>query len=201
MNILLLLLFSYLLGAVPIGLWVGKAARGVDVREHGSGNIGASNVWRTLGPVLGSLVFLLDVGKGAIPTLAAHHVPHFPIWLPVMAGLAAVIGHNFSVFLGGKGGKGVATTLGVALGLSWQAALIGFAVWGVCLFLTRYISVSSVVGVPVGAFLTYWWNGRAWPYGLFALAVTGFVVYRHRANFVRLRAGTEPKVGRKKVSV
>lgn len=197
MNILLLLLFAYVFGALPIGLMVGKAVRGIDVREFGSGNIGASNVWRTLGPTWGVIVFLLDVGKGVLPTLLARHVGHGPVWLPVAAGVAAVMGHNFSPFLGFKGGKGVATTLGVALGLSWEAALIGFAVWGVCLAVTRYISVSSVVGVPVGAFLTWWLNGRQWPYGVFALAVSGFVVYKHRANFARLAAGTEPKVGKK----
>lgn len=192
-----LLLFAYLLGALPIGLVVGKVVKGIDVREHGSGNIGASNVWRTLGRTWGIVVFTLDVGKGLVPTLMAHHAAHAPLWLPVAAGICAVMGHNFSPFLGFKGGKGVATTLGVALGLSWQAALIGFAVWAVCLYVTRYISLSSVVSTPVGAGLTWWLNGRQWPYGLFAIAVTGFVIYKHRANFARIAAGTEPKVGKR----
>jgi len=196
-TLLAFLLGAYVFGALPIGLAVGKVVRGIDVREFGSGNIGASNVWRTLGPAWGIVVFALDVCKGLIPTLLAHHLAHAPAWLPVAAGVAAVLGHNFSPFLRFQGGKGVATTLGVAFGLSWMAALIGFAVWGLCLALTRYISLSSVVGVPVGAFFTWWLNGRQWPYGAFALAVSVFVVVKHRANFARLRAGTEPKVGRK----
>lgn len=197
MSFALLLLIAYFIGSLPIGLAVGKLVRGIDVRDFGSGNIGASNVWRTLGPVWGIVVFVLDVCKGLGPTLLARHAPHAPSWLPVAAGVAAVLGHNFSPFLRFKGGKGVATTLGVAFGLSWEAALIGFAVWGLCLAVTRYISVASIVGVPVGAFFTWWLNERQWPYGLFAVAVSVFVVVKHRANFARLRAGTEPKVGRK----
>lgn len=197
MNSALLLLIAYLIGSLPIGLYVGKLARGIDIRDFGSGNIGASNVWRTLGPAWGIVVFALDVGKGLGPTMLARHGLHAPGWLPVAAGVAAVLGHNFSPFLGFKGGKGVATTLGVAFGLSLPAALIGFAVWGACLAVTRYISLSSVIGVPTGAFFTWWLNGRQWPYGLFAVAVSVFVVVKHRANFARLQAGTEPKVGRK----
>ena len=128
-----LLVFAYLLGSLPIGLIVGKAVRGIDVREHGSGNIGATNVWRTLGPVWGSLVFALDVGKGLAPVLLAQRNAAHIAWLPVAAGLAAILGHNFSVFLKFKGGKGVATTLGVAFGLSWVAGLVGFGVWLVVL--------------------------------------------------------------------
>ena len=194
----LVLLTAYLVGSLPIGLYVGKLVRGIDIRDFGSGNIGASNAWRTLGRVWGVVVFALDVCKGLGPTLlAARHASHAPGWLPVAAGVCTVLGHNFSPFLRFKGGKGVATTLGVAFGLSWAAALIGFAVWGLCLVLTRYISLSSVVGVPVGAFFTWWLNGRQWPYGLFAIAVSAFVILKHRANFARLRLGTEPKVGRK----
>ncbi len=198
MALTLLLLCAYVLGAVPVGLIVAKLVRGIDIREHGSGNTGASNVWRTLGPGWGGLTFALDASKGLAPVLLARHEAHHPLWLPVAAGLLAVIGHNSSVFLGGKGGKGVATSLGVALGLSWQAALIAFAVWGLVLFVTRTISVASLVGVPVGALALWGFNGWNWPCGLFALLATVFVFVRHRANIGRLRAGTEPKVGRKK---
>jgi len=154
----LILLIAYFVGSLPIGLAVGKLVRGIDVRDFGSGNIGASNVWRTLGPVWGIVVFALDVCKGLGPTLLARHQPHAPGWLPVAAGVAAVLGHNFSPFLRFKGGKGVATTLGVAFGLSWAAALVGFAVWGICLAVTRYISVASVVGVPA-----QWAAVAVWP--------------------------------------
>ena len=193
-----LLVFAYLLGSLPIGLIVGKVVKGIDVREHGSGNIGASNVWRTLGPVWGGLVFALDVGKGLAPVLLAQRDPAHHAWLPVAAGLAAIIGHNFSVFLRFKGGKGVATTLGVAFGLSWVAALVAFGVWLTVLALTRYISVSSLIATPIGALCLWQQNHWLWPYGLFALLATVFVVVKHRANIGRIRAGMEPKVGQKK---
>ena len=198
MSPLLLLIFAYLLGSLPIGLIVGKAVRGIDVREFGSGNIGASNVWRTLGPAWGSLVFALDVGKGLTPVLLARPLAAHAAWLPVAAGMAAILGHNFSVFLKFKGGKGVATTLGVAFGLSWLAGLIAFGVWLAVLGVTRYISVSSLAGTVVGTFCLWWLNDRRLPYGLFSLLATVFVFVKHRANVARIRAGTEPKVGGKK---
>jgi glycerol-3-phosphate acyltransferase PlsY len=198
MTILIILLSSYLLGAIPAGLIVGRLVKGIDIREHGSRNIGATNVWRILGPAWGTLTFVLDTVKGLAPVLLARHLAGHPIWLPVAAGLMAVIGHNASVFLKFKGGKGVATTLGVAFGLSWQAALLAFAVWGLVLLLTRYISVASLVATPVGALTLWGFNQWNWAYGLFALLVTVFVFVKHRANIRRLRTGIEPKVGRKK---
>ena len=129
--------------------------------------------------------------------LALRDTAH-PAWLPVAAGLAAIIGHNFSVFLKFKGGKGVATTLGVAFGLSWVAGLVAFGVWLIVLALTRYISVSSLVATPLGALCLWQQHAWLWPYGLFALLATVFVVVKHRTNLARIRAGTEPKVGQKK---
>lgn len=193
MSVLLLLILAYLLGSLPIGLIVGKAVRGIDVREHGSGNIGASNVWRLLGPAWGSVVFVLDVGKGLLPVVLARPLAPAHSWLAVAAGLAAILGHNFSVFLGGKGGKGVATTLGVAFGLSWVAALAGFGVWLIVLGLTRYISVASLVGTSVGAFCLWWRTDWSVACGLFGLLAAAFVIVKHRANVARLKAGTEPK--------
>jgi len=198
MSALLLLVFAYLLGSLPIGLIVGKAVKGIDVREHGSGNIGASNVGRVLGPVWFSVVFALDVGKGLLPVLLVHRLGVSLAWLPVAVGMAAILGHNFSVFLGGKGGKGVATSLGVAFGLSWLAGLIGFGTWLAVLGLTRYISVASLVGTAVGAFCIWWLNDKRLPYGCFSLLATVFVFVKHRANMARIRAGTEPKVRFKK---
>ena len=197
MTFALWLLGAYLLGALPIGLYVGKIARGVDVRDLGSGNTGATNVWRTLGPGLGLLVFILDVAKGIVPVLLAKYYAPLSGWGGVLAGFAAIIGHNVSPFLKFKGGKGVATTLGVGFGLSWQAALIGFAVWGVCLALTRYVSVASIVGTVVGAVSLWLLNHQQIPSGLFALIAAVFVIVKHRPNITRLRAGTEPKVGKK----
>lgn len=195
---LLLLLMAYLLGAFPAGLLVGKMVKGIDVRDYGSGNIGASNVWRTMGPLWGIGVFLFDFCKGYIPTLLTSrmHAPaHDSVspWLVVGVGLAAILGHNFSPFLRFKGGKGVATSLGVVYGLSPEAAVLGFVVWGVCLAVTKYISVSSMVAAVVTS-LALVSVHRDLPHALFAVLVTLFVVVKHRANVARVKAGTEPKV-------
>ncbi len=196
---LLLLLLAYLFGSLPIGLLVGRMVKGIDVRDYGSGNIGASNVWRTMGPLWGTAVFLFDFCKGYFPTLLTArlhaHLPETSPWMPVAVGLAAILGHNFSPFLRFKGGKGVATSLGVVFGLSPVAASIGFAVWGVCLFWTRYISVSSMIAAVVtsGILIALFPD---LPHVVFAALVALFVVVKHRPNIARLRAGTEPKVKR-----
>ena len=190
---LVFVLVSYLFGALPIGLLVGRMVKGIDVRDYGSGNIGASNVWRTLGPVWGIAVFVFDFCKGYFPAHLAGRVPHEDAWLPVAVGLAAILGHNFSPFLRFKGGKGVATSLGVVYGLSPPAALLGFAVWGLCLAVTRYISVSSMIAAVVTSVILGVRHPDP-PHLLFALLVALFVLVKHRSNVARLRAGTEPKV-------
>lgn len=194
---LLLLLSAYLLGSLPIGLLVGRMVKNIDVRDHGSGNIGASNVWRTMGPLWGTAVFLFDFCKGYLPTVMTvqmhDHQPSLSPWMPVAVGLAAILGHNFSPFLRFKGGKGVATSLGVVFGLAWGAALIGFAVWGVCLAVTRYISVSSMIAALVTSVILIAFFHDL-PHTLFAVLVAAFVVLKHRPNLARLKAGTEPKI-------
>ena len=194
---LVFVLVAYLFGALPIGLLIGRMVKGIDVRDYGSGNIGASNVWRTMGPFWGVAVFLFDFCKGYFPTYFAGRMHEVSPWLPVGVGLAAILGHNFSPFLKFKGGKGVATSLGVVYGLSPLAAVVGFAVWGLCLLLTRYISVSSMVGAVVTSAILIFFNHDL-PHVLFALLVTLFVIVKHRSNMARLKAGTEPKVGKPK---
>lgn len=196
---LVFVLVSYLFGALPIGLLVGRMVKGIDVRDYGSGNIGASNVWRTMGPLWGIAVFLFDFCKGFFPTHLAGRVPDAGHWLPILVGLAAILGHNFSPFLKFKGGKGVATSLGVVYGLSPPAAAVGFAVWGLCLLITRYISVSSMIAALVTSAVLIGLN-RDLPHVLFALLVAFFVIVKHRSNMSRLKAGTEPKVGRPKAA-
>ena len=194
MRLLTLVITAYIVGSLPIGLYVGKLVRGIDVREFGSGNIGASNVWRTLGPKWGILVFLMDVLKGVLPVCCARYAPEYGGWAPVLTGFASILGHNASPFLKFKGGKGVATSLGVAIGLSWQAGLIAFGSWFLVLLITRYISVASLVGVPVGSFLIWWFNGQKLPYLLFGLLASVFVFVKHKANLKRLSDKTEPQV-------
>jgi glycerol-3-phosphate acyltransferase PlsY len=211
----LLVPVAYLLGSVPFGLIVGKS-RGVDPRTSGSGNIGATNVGRLLGRKFFALVFTLDLLKGLLPMLAAAYVlraaggsdggGHEPdrrtyaLWLAV--GAAAIAGHMFSVFLGFKGGKGVATSTGVLLGL-WPyftvPGLIGAGVWVVAFKLWRYVSLASIAGsaafpvayVSIG--LARGWDvfGAQAPLLVFAVAMAGLIVFKHRTNIARLRAGTE----------
>lgn len=214
------ILAAYLVGSVPFGLLIGLA-RGVDIREHGSRNIGATNVARVLGRRWGFLCFALDVLKGAAPVAIAGGLTgaiwRDPLgaaeaWLWIAVAVAAVVGHMHSVFLRFRGGKGVATGLGALLGmwgvLTWPA-LIALAVWLVVLRWTRYVSVSSCVAaatIPLsvavlgiaaahGGLST----GEAvldrWPFLVLTTALAGLVIWKHRANFARLRAGTEPKVG------
>lgn len=190
----ILFLLSYLVGSIPFGLMLGKLFCHVDLREHGSGNIGASNAFRVLGWKVGLPVFALDLAKGLAPVLAGRYWLAGQPWAVVGAGIFAILGHNFSPFLGFKGGKGVATSLGVALGLSWQAAIAGFAAWVVVLAITGFISVASLVGTPLGAVLIWRLNGESLPYALFAVVATLFVVVKHIPNMRRLVIGKEAAV-------
>lgn len=193
------LMVSYLCGALPWGLWLGRLLRGVDVRRMGSGNLGATNVYRSLGPGIGITTLVLDMAKGALPvvllpgTALAADFPGGPAMVPIACGLAAVVGHMFTVFAGFRGGKGVATTAGVLLALSPPA----FGVFAV-LFLgtvavTRWISLGSMLG-SVGFAVTLAWlspGGVRSPAALFGIAVAVLVIVRHRDNIGRLIRGEE----------
>ncbi|MDQ6438148.1 glycerol-3-phosphate 1-O-acyltransferase PlsY [Mesorhizobium sp. LHD-90] len=184
--------FGYLLGSIPFGLLITQSAGLGDVRKIGSGNIGATNVLRTGNKGLAALTLLLDLLKGTAAALVAgHFVPE----LGLAAGFAAFIGHIFPVWLGFKGGKGVATYLGVLLGLAWQAALIFAVAWLAVAFLLRYSSVASLTAtfaVPVFLHLT----GRTDLAILFAV-MSAIVWLKHHANISRLLAGTETRIGSK----
>jgi acyl phosphate:glycerol-3-phosphate acyltransferase len=182
----------YLAGSLPFGYWVVRAARGVDIRKLGSGNVGATNVWRVYGPKLGFTVALLNVAKGFAPALAATLVVgHLA---GALAGAAAMLGHWRPIFLGfAKGGKMVATCGGAFLGLAPLVGLVGAVVWLVVFALTRYASVSSIVAavsLPVAAVLL----GEPWPVLVFSIAAALGVLLLHRGNLARLRAGTETRV-------
>lgn len=199
MSYTVLLILSYLLGAVPFGLIIGKAWRGVDIRRFGSGNIGATNVYRTLGPGPGILVFLADVAKGLIPVLAAKHLASETAWLGVAAGMSAILGHTLSIFLKLRGGKGVATSLGVGVGLVPVIALVAFGLWVLVFCVTRYVSVASVlacIAVPV----LMWMTGSPLEYRVFGAVVAIYVTVKHRGNIVRLIHGTENRFGKKSPS-
>jgi acyl phosphate:glycerol-3-phosphate acyltransferase len=200
---------AYVLGSVPFGLIVGRS-RGVDPRAAGSGNIGATNVGRLLGKKFFALVFVLDLLKGLVPVVLAglllRNEPEtwhkYVLWLA--AGFAAILGHLFSVFLRFKGGKGVATSAGVILGVyPWYTypGLVAALAWVVLFKLTRYVSLASMLAAAtftlvyaVTAVALHRLPGQ-WPLLAFAVLVTGLIVYKHRGNIARLRAGTEFRYG------
>lgn len=194
MTHVLFFLGAYLLGSIPVGYLVGKA-RGVDLREVGSGNIGATNTLRTLGKGPGYFVFACDVLKGVIPAVLAKKFFASNDW-GFWVGIAAVFGHALSPFLGFKGGKGIATGLGVLLGSVTLVGLSSFGLFLLIMSLCMIVSLSSVVAalaLPVWGFLYH-----ESPMMIGALALMGvYLVSRHKSNFERLRAGTEPRFGQK----
>jgi acyl phosphate:glycerol-3-phosphate acyltransferase len=195
--VVLLCVTAFLLGAIPFGFLMGRL-KGIDIREHGSKNIGATNVLRLLGKGPAAVVFLLDALKGFLPVFAAMLViPHPSDEVRVAVGISAVLGHIYSPYVRFRGGKGVATALGVLLGLNWIVAGIAFVVFFATVCLTRYVSLGSILGALVQGVL-FWvlpHQGPALP--LFGTVVGTFVIIRHRANIARLRAGTESKWGQK----
>jgi len=188
---------AYLVGSVPTGLLVGRLTRGVDVREYGSGNIGAANALRTLGTGAFVAVFALDLLKGLVPVLLAGQIAPDP-WLRVAAGLGAVGGHNWSLFLKGAGGRGVSTGIGGLYGMTWAAALLVTAVTVAVMVRSRYISLGSVVGAAFAMplMVVAVWGGYTAPeYLAYALPAAAAIIVQHRGNIERLRAGTERRAG------
>ena len=177
-----------MLGATPTSYIAGKVGRGIDLREHGSKNLGATNVYRILGWKYAIPVALIDIAKGAIPVLflpAWVGDGEYP-WLPVARGGAAVLGHMFSPYVSFKGGKGVATAAGMFLALAPAAVLLAIPVWGLCLWLTGYVSLSSIIAVlsvplSVGSPYVFWAS----------VALVVLIIFAHRRNIARLIAGTE----------
>jgi glycerol-3-phosphate acyltransferase PlsY len=214
-----LIVGAYLIGGIPFGLLVGLL-RGVDVRTAGSRNIGATNVGRLVGRPFGVAVFVMDVLKGLIPTFVAGAILTGRsgdvglagaaldlCWLAV--GAACVLGHNYPVYLAFHGGKGVATSLGVALGIYpdlTYPALLAFGIWIVVAAATRYVSLASMsagVAFPIAFVVTATFRGRRvtgehWPLLVFTLLLAILVLVRHRSNMKRLLAGTEAKIGQAK---
>ncbi len=184
---------AYLIGSVPSGLVLSKLFGKQDPRDHGSGNIGATNVSRTGGRLLGALTMLSDILKGLVPVALAIIAGLSEEWIAAIA-LAVFLGHLFPLYLKFKGGKGVATMLGVML--PWQpiAALAGFGVWALLLRLSHYVSLSSIVA-GLALPLLIWWTGGSMPCLLVSIAFASLVTVKHAANIRRLVDGTEPMTG------
>ncbi len=192
------LVAAYVIGSTPFAYFAGRLLRGIDLRQHGSGNLGATNVYRTLGAPAAIIVLLLDAAKGALPVLA------FPAltgaagsWWPAVFGMAAILGHvrpYAGVFKGG--GKGVATASGVFAALAPVPFAASFATFVVVVSLTRYVSLGSMLGAAALALTVVVRDGIGSPLGAVALALAAFVVWTHRANIGRLRRGEESRLGR-----
>ena len=192
---LLLLALGYLLGSMPNGYLAGRWLKGIDLRQCGSGSTGATNVLRSVGKGPALVVFLLDVGKGSLAVLLAKSFG-LNDWVQVLAGLAALAGHIWPVWLGWKGGKAVATGLGMFLGLAWPVGLACFGLFMAVISLSRIVSLSSVIaaiGLPVLMVI----SGSSSAYVVVSLVASVLVLWRHRSNIERLITGTEPRIGAK----
>jgi len=200
---ILVAVVSYLLGSIPSGFLVAKA-RGIDIRSVGSGNIGATNVLRILGKPAGIFVMLADALKGALAVLIAVRVigPWFSgmtgnqanEWYGVCAGVAAILGHNFTCWLSFKGGKGIATSAGVLVALVPWSLVIILAVWIVTIALTRFVSLASVLASATLPFAA-WMTGESLTMILITGGLAVLAIYKHRTNIKRLLSGTESRIG------
>lgn len=187
------LVLAYLLGSVPFGYIAVRLFRKTDIRDHGSGNIGATNVMRLLGPGLAVLVLLFDLAKGTAAVLLARSLTTGEV-IPLAAALIVLIGHCWPVFLGFKGGKGAATAIGVLIPLAGWAAAAVLGVAALTIGLTRYVSLGSVLGA-LSAPLFFWLFGFSPVYIYFSAAMALLIVFRHRANIKRLAGGSESRLG------
>lgn len=189
---LLLLAFGYLLGAIPNGLLIGKHMYNIDLRDYGSKNIGATNAFRTLGYKAALLVFLTDTGKGIVAVYTAMMLTTSPTIL-LSVGIAAMVGHNWPVFLNFKGGRGVATGLGIITVVIPKITILVFLAWCLIVYFTRYVSLASIVGAALVPFLVWLLNEKV-EYLYFGYIAATFVIVRHTANIKRLLQGNELKI-------
>ncbi len=188
---IIVVIAAYRIGSIPTGLLLAKVFGGVDIRESGSGNIGATNVYRTLGRKVGLLTLVGDCLKGVLPVVAAYALGFNAMWVAIV-GLAAFLGHVYTVFLGFKGGKGVATALGVFLAVSYPSVLIALAVFVLVLLKWRYVSLASITAAAVMPSLVALIDRRPETVAM-SVVIAAMVIYRHRENIKRLMAGTENK--------
>lgn len=197
MEIILLLILAYLIGSLPSALWIGKLFYKTDIREHGSGNMGATNTFRVLGKKAGIAVTVFDILKGTAAVLLAFS-PYFADSHvhPLFVGVVAVIGHMFPVFAKFKGGKAVATSAGVLLGYSWPIFVLLVLTFLLALKITKMVSLTSMIVAVMGAIygiIYYFITGDIY-LELVIFLMGAFIFYRHRDNITRIKAGTEPKV-------
>jgi len=196
MKLFLVLIFSYLLGSIPNGYIFGMKFAGKDIRNFGSGNVGATNVARVAGYKIGLLVAILDIAKGYISVLIAQYflLPEYSMTFVFIAAILAIIGHNWSIFLSLNGGKGVATSVGIILRLFPYSLLILFIVWIVMIVLTKMVSVGSILGavsLPISVAFIYI---TVTSYIIFSSIITLLIIFSHRSNIKRIINGNENKM-------
>jgi glycerol-3-phosphate acyltransferase PlsY len=201
MTEIILIILAYLIGSIPTAVWISKSVFGIDIREYGSGNSGATNTFRILGSKWGSIVMLVDVTKGIIATSLYIFIPYYltnelaRTNFMIALGMLAILGHIFPIWANFRGGKGVATLLGMALAIQPMVALICLGVFLITLLSTRFVSLSSMLaGVAFMVLILFIFNERETVYRLFAIIVALMVVITHQKNIGRLLKGTENKV-------
>lgn len=192
LHFLLGFVLGHVCGSVPSGLWLVQAFHGIDIRNYGSKNIGTTNVFRIVGPKTAVLVLIADAFKGILAVGIMSYFFHNPL-LDVVTALGALLGHNYSLFLGFKGGKGVATALGLLIFMMPKVAVASLGIWLVCVLLTRYVSLGSIMAAIFTPPLA-WYLGYPSAYVIFSVIAAFFVVLRHKENIHRLLTGTESKI-------
>ncbi len=195
---------AYVIGSIPMGFWLVKVLKGLDIRQHGSGNIGATNVGRVLGKRWGIAVLIFDIAKGAVPVVLGRHyfysLQGSSGWISsdlysTLCGIAAVCGHNWTMFLGFKGGKGVATSAGAVLGMAPAVAIPSIVIWAAVAKISGYISVASISGAIAFCALTFVLK-TSMEIKILGFLLAGMILAKHRSNIQRIRQGTEPKIGK-----
>ncbi|MEP6844361.1 MAG: glycerol-3-phosphate 1-O-acyltransferase PlsY [Panacibacter sp.] len=203
MNEFLLIILAYLIGSIPTAVWVSRRFFGIDIRDYGSGNAGATNTYRVLGSKWGTIVMVVDMTKGIVATSLYILIPFYLLNtnelertnFMIGLGLASVIGHIFPVWAGFKGGKGVATLFGMAIAIQPAVALCCVGVFLMVFYLTRFVSLSSILsGIAFAIFILYVFNEKELLYRAFAIAVALMIILTHQKNINRLLKGTESKV-------
>ena len=201
MNEVLLIVLAYLIGSIPTAVWVSKYFFGIDIREYGSGNAGATNTYRVLGPKWGTFVMVVDMLKAIVAVKLAFFLPYsfvsdlYLVNMQIGLGLAAVVGHIFPIWADFKGGKGVASLFGMVLGIQPNVALCCVGVFLLVLFLTRWVSLSSILaGIAFPIFILVIFNEPEHLYRIFALVVGMLILFTHQKNIARLLNGSESKI-------
>ena len=196
MKVAIIIIGCYLLGSIPFGYMVAKLFKKVDIRELGSGNIGATNVFRLLGPSLASIVLIGDIGKGILSIYLVRILGIDSLLILTIAGLVVICGHDWSLFLGFKGGKGIATTLGVVFAFNPIISILTVIVWGIVIILTRYASLSSIFAVISILVFTILLK-QPYEYIMFSTIVMILGIFKHKDNIERLKSKKERKIGEK----